>query len=181
MKDPLTILEQIDRLASKIDACTTQLENAAHLPRKVPLPKGVIPTILNECDPTCPSCALGRKYANRRSRLGQIQRDALMRNAQDSLRARTNRRAKSRRPRRRKPNLWLRGFRRVLKEFPDITLAELRGLLPRSYDSYDDEDVELRLNGFDIVVRDLDSGEIATIKKSSQPVYLRRARKHLDA
>ena len=165
-----------DRVIAKINEHFARLNNASHVPRTKPLPKGQVSTIFNDCDPSCPTCVLERKYAHRLTRLGDVRRAALMKNAQDSYWSQERRRKKAREPRNRKPNLWLRGFKRFLKEFPEITPKELRNLLPRTYDDYDDENVELRLEGDDIVVEDLKSGDTQSVKKSSQSVYLQRAR-----
>jgi len=99
-----------------------------------------------------------------------------MKNAQDSYCRQERRRKKARAPRNHRPKLWRRGFNQVLREFPEITPKELRNLLPRTYDAYDDEHVELRLDGDDIVVEDLNSRNTQTVKKSNQSVYLQRAR-----
>ncbi len=84
-KSALAKLKQIDRLFLKLERRESRLDNAPHIPRTEPLPKGQVRTILNECDESCPTCALHRKYIKRRSRLVKLQRAALMENARSRL------------------------------------------------------------------------------------------------
>lgn len=176
MTTPLNKLREIDAEVAKIDERLASLENAPHVPRKD------TPTILtplsSTCDPTCPTCALERELYKRRGELGEPQRAALVKNARKSFRDERRRSDNAKAPRNRKPNLWDRGFRRIIKEYPSFTARQLRDLLrnqPVTFDDYGDEDISLYLDGDDVVVEDLETGETQSVAKINQPQYLRRA------
>ena len=81
-KSAMARLRQIERLLGTIKDRIVKLEDTPHIPRSGSLPRGQIPTILNECDPTCPTCALERKYYRRQFGLREPQQAALIENAQ---------------------------------------------------------------------------------------------------
>ena len=183
MRKPRTALDKIERIEQvirELDERFARLENAAHVPRSEPLPKGAIPTIFNKCDPSCPTCALQKRNYRHRGRLGSIWRAALVESVQDYYkdkeRRRTANRANARKPRQRKEALWRRGFKRVLREDPEITAEGLRSWLDQMPRPYNDVDVRLHLNGEDIVVEDLITGQIHTVIKANQREYLLRVR-----
>ena len=190
MNRPRTALDKLvasDRVIAKINEQFARLENAVHAPRKEPLSKGVIPTIFNECDPSCPTCALERNYARRKLRLGEIQRAALLENARADFRKRALRqqtnRANAKRPRKRRQSaentLRLLGLRCVLRQYPDITAKSLCEMLEVEPLTYDDDDIKLLGNLNSIVVLDLKSRATiasALINKSSLRTYLSKAR-----
>jgi hypothetical protein len=78
---------------------------------------------------------------------------------------------------RRPPGLWKRGIRCVLREDPNITAEQLQDSLEGSPRTYDDDEIELTLQGSDIVVADLVSGANVIIRASLLRKYLQRARR----
>jgi hypothetical protein len=88
---------------------------------------------------------------------------------------RQRKRAKKKRGKR-DPSLWKRGIRCVLREDPNITAERLEEWLEGRPRTYDDDDIELRLQGSDVVVEDLVTGATAHIRAVSLRKYLQRAR-----
>ena len=82
-KSPMEKVNQIDGLLSKIKMRLDQLGTAPHVARRGQ--NTGIRTVLSDsenCAASCPTCALQRKYARRRARLGPLQLAALKENAQ---------------------------------------------------------------------------------------------------
>ena len=89
-KSALARLKQIDRLLLKISARLAPLESedALHIPRTGPFPRGRSPTAVGPgCEPSCPTCVLIWKHYRRRSGLAEPQRAALLENVQSRLRS----------------------------------------------------------------------------------------------
>lgn len=84
------------------------------------------------------------------------------------------------RRKRRPHNLWYRAFRRVLRDNPKMTATDLRELIRAegslTFDAYGDVDIQLSLEGDDVVIQDLRTEETARVHKDSQRKYLQRAR-----
>ena len=176
---------RIEQLIRELDERFARLENAAHVPRTKPLPSGTVSTVLKpyNCDESCPTCAAERRLFRHRPRLGSIYRDLLGEIARDHYNYKerereTNRANAKKGSMSREPSLSRRGLICVLDEEPSITAEKLRGWLDNMPRTYEDDNGELKLylRGDDIVVEDLESSETATIKKSHQREYLRRAR-----
>ena len=193
-KSPLETLEKIERLRAKLNERIAQLERADHLPRTKPLPDDIdlaYERTLNieNCDESCPTCALFSKYYPRLFRLAKPERAALAeyahQSAQQEYRLRQVNRANASKLRgKRGPNaetkLKLFGLQCVQKIYPDITAERLCGMLEVEPLTFDDDDIQL-IDGIDtIVFRDLsEQAPIASaaIKKSSLRTYLLNARK----
>ena len=174
-------LEKIDQLFRQLDQGHAELKDIAHVPRKEPLARGVARTVLNDCDPSCARCGREKKLFKQQARLAKIQRAALAENARDDyrnkmrIRERQSERAKKKRTQR-KPSLSQRGLNCVLEEYPDIKAAGLLDQLPLTYD---DDDIELRLEGDNnIVIEDLRTHQTKNVNKSHLRQYLWRGRRN---
>jgi hypothetical protein len=91
----------------------------------------------------------------------------------------SERQSRRRRGKKAPTSLAIRGLQRVLQDAPGITAEGLRDRLAADHRLvYDDEDIELRAKGEDIVVKDLKTRKVETIKRGNQRVYLERARRN---
>lgn len=69
----------------------------------------------------------------------------------------------------------MRGLNALLEEFPEITASQCIDILEGEPRTYDDDDVELYLISKDVLIRDLASDDVATIRNKNLKGYLRRA------
>lgn len=97
------------------------------------------------------------------------------------LSERLSQRRRSRLPRQeRGPGLAVRGLCCPVRDEPGVTAGALRDRIEAEGAlTYDDDDLELLLDGKSIVVRDLATGKKATIKSPQIRSNLARAREHI--
>ena len=173
MSSALDRLEAIEKERALLQERFCRLAAEAHVPRSSTDAR--TPSPLTQCAPDCPTCMQEAEIARRWLELGDVSRDALVENAEDVYRKRDDHRRRSRRSRSRPPTLQMRGLNALLEEFPEITASQCIDILEGEPRTYDDDDVELYLISKDVLIRDLASDDVATIRNKNLKGYLRRA------
>lgn len=182
----LAQLELIKRLILEIKAEMTLVEEThPHTRRVGPRPRGeAFNTLTSDCDPSCPTCARGRVLARELYDLGRLLREVFVECGRSVLRRSANRsnahKKRGQRGVRPETVLRRRGLECVLNDYPMITGEQLWEKLEVDPLTFEDDDIELRIEGDAIIVRNLKANAEITsvpIARGSLRKYIADARK----